>query len=90
MFVVNGTTLSLSRGDGAYLYVGASLGDGDRLEFRVYGEKLLFSCKQLPDGTFPIPTEDLYGDYTYKIVLINGATETVKTTGTLSVRESKK
>lgn len=92
MFVVNGTTLSLTRGDCAYLYVGASLGAGDSLEFRVYQDStLLFTREQLPDGTFLIATADTeflqYGNYNYEIVLINGGTETVETTGVLKVTE---
>jgi hypothetical protein len=92
MFVVDGTNLSLTRGDDAYLYVGASLGEGDSLEFRVYQDgELLFTRGQLPDGTFLInkaDTDDLpYGNYTYEIVLINGGTETVDTTGTLTVMQ---
>ena len=93
MFIVNGTTLSLTRGDCAYLYVGASLGDGDSLEVRVYDEdnNLLFTREQLPDGTFLIATADTeflpYGNYNYEIVLINGGTETVETTGVLKVTE---
>ena len=93
MFTVNGTTLSLTRGDCAYLYVGASLGAGDTLEFRVYDadNNLLFSQGQLPDGTFLIATADTntldYGNYTYEIVLINGGNETVEETGTLKVTE---
>lgn len=92
MFVVDGTNLSLTRGDDAYLYVGASLGEGDSLEFRVYQDgELLFTREQLPDGTFLInkaDTDELpYGNYTYEIVLINGSTETVDTTGTLTVMQ---
>lgn len=93
MFIVNGTNLSLTRGDCAYLYVGASLGAGDSLEFRVYDadSNLLFSREQLPDGTFLIATADTeqldYGNYTYEIILINGGTETVEETGTLKVTE---
>ena len=92
MFVVDGTNLSLTRGDDAYLYVGASLGEGDSLEFRIYQDgELLFTREQLPDGTFLInkaDTDELpYGNYTYEIVLINGDTETVDTTGVLKVTE---
>lgn len=92
MFIVNGTTLSLTRGDCAYLYVGASLGAGDSLEFRAYKDgTLLFTREQLPDGTFLIATADTeflqYGNYDYEIVLINGGTETVETTGVLKVTE---
>ena len=92
MFIVDGTTLSLSRGDCAYLYVGASLGAGDSLEFRVYKDgTLLFTRGQLPDGTFLIATADTeflqYGNYDYEIVLINGGAETVETTGVLKVTE---
>ena len=92
MFIVDGTTLSLSRGDCAYLYVGASLGAGDSLEFRVYKDgTLLFTRGQLPDGTFLIATADTeflqYGNYNYEIVLINGGAETVETTGILKVTE---
>lgn len=92
MFVVDGTNLSLTRGDDAYLYVGASLGEADSLEFRVYQNgSLLFTREQLPDGTFLInkaDTDELpYGNYTYEIVLINGGTETVDTTGVLKVTE---
>ena len=92
MFIVDGTNLSLTRGDDAYLYVGASLGEGDSLEFRIYQDgELLFTREQLPDGTFLInkaDTDELpYGNYTYEIVLINGGTETVDTTGTLTVMQ---
>jgi hypothetical protein len=92
MFIVDGTNLSLTRGDDAYLYVGASLGEGDSLEFRAYQDgELLFTRGQLPDGTFLInkaDTDELpYGNYTYEIVLINGGTETVDTTGTLTVMQ---
>ena len=91
MFIVDGTTLSLTRGDCAYLYIGASLGVGDSLEFRVYDKdnNLLFSREQLPDGTFLIANADTdeldYGTYKYEIVLINGGTETIETTGDLIV-----
>lgn len=92
MFIVDGTTLSLTRGDCAYLYAGASLGAGDTLEFRIYKDgTLLFTREQLPDGTFLIATADTeflqYGNYDYEIVLINGGTETVETTGVLKVLE---
>lgn len=92
MFIVNGTNLSLTRGDDAYLYVGASLGEGDSLEVRVYdGDTLLFTREQLPDGTFLIDSADTndldYGTYTYEIVLINGGTETIETTGNLTVTQ---
>ena len=93
MFTVNGTTLSLTRGDCAYLYVGATLGAGDSLEFRLYDSdnNLLFSREQLPDGTFLIANADTdvldYGDYNYEIVLINGGTETVEETGVLKVTQ---
>ena len=92
MFIVDGTTLSLTRGDCAYLYVGASLGAGDSLELRVYKDgTLLFARGQLPDGTFLIATADTeflqYGNYDYEIVLVNGGTETVETTGVLKVTE---
>lgn len=93
MFIVSGTDLSITRGDDAYLYVGATLGAGDSLEFRLYDtdNNLLFSKEQLPDGTFlftDADTENLeYGNYTYEIVLINGGTETVDTTGTFKVTE---
>lgn len=92
MFIVDGTTLSLTRGDCAYLYVGSSLGAGDSLEFRVYKDgTLLFTRGQLPDGTFLIATADTeflqYGNYDYEIVLVNGGTETVETTGVLKVTE---
>ena len=47
MFIVDGTKLRLSRGDDAYLYVGASLAAGETLELRVYTDSslgtLLFS-----------------------------------------------
>ena len=58
MFIVDGEKLSLTRGDDAYLYVGATLAEGETLELRVYLEAalvtMLFARGQLPDGSFLI------------------------------------
>ena len=85
MFIVDGTKLRLSRGDDAYLYVGASLATGETLELRVYTDSslgtLLFSRGRLPDGSFLInkaDTEPLdFGVYYYQVVKISGGAETV-------------
>lgn len=86
MFRVDGEKLSLTRGDDAYLYIGATLAAGEVLEFRVYEDEdlttLLFARGQLPDGSFlvqhadtdPLPAGALY----YEVVKIDGNnTETV-------------
>ena len=85
MFIVDGTKLSLSRGDDAYLLVGASLADGETLELQVYTDvsmtELLFSRGRLPDQTFLINKADTdpldFGVYYYQVVKISGGTETV-------------
>lgn len=85
MFVVDGTKLSLSRGDDAYLFVGASLAEGETLELQVYTDvsmtELLFTRGRLPDQTFLInkaDTEPLdFGVYYYQVVKVSGGTEEV-------------
>lgn len=85
MFKVDGEKLSLSRGDDAYLYVGATLSEGETLELRVYNDSvlsnLLFSRGQLPDGSFLIQKADTeplpFGVLYYQIVKIAGNNETV-------------
>lgn len=85
MFSVNNGILSLTRGDDAYLYVGATLGESEKLEVRVFKEQLcstlLFFREQLPDGSFLINTSDTeslaIGTYWYQVVKISGGSETV-------------
>lgn len=79
MFVVNGEKLSLSRGDDAYLYVGATLAAGEILALRVYEDvglaTLLFERGQLPDGSFLIQHHDTaplpFGVLYYEVVKID-------------------
>ena len=85
MFVVDRTKLSLSRGDDAYLYVGASLAEGETLELQVYADSglsaLLFTRGRLPDQTFLINKADTdpldFGVYYYQVVKVSGGTDTV-------------
>ena len=85
MFIVDGTKLSLSRGDDAYLFVGASLAEGETLELQVYTDvsmtELLFSRGRLPDQTFLINKADTdpldFGVYYYQVVKVSGGTEEV-------------
>lgn len=85
MFIVDGTKLSLSRGDDAYLFVGASLAEGETLELQVYTDvnmtDLLFSRGRLPDQTFLINKADTnpldFGVYYYCVVKVSGGTEEV-------------
>lgn len=79
MFKVDGEKLSLTRGDDAYLYVGATLAEGEVLELRVYAddtlETLLFSRGRLPDGSFLIQHHDTdelpFGVLYYEVVKID-------------------
>ena len=79
MFKVDGEKLSLTRGDDAYLYVGATLAAGETLEFRVYTDSTLatelFARGQLPDGSFLVnsaATEPLpFGVLYYQVVKID-------------------
>lgn len=86
MFTVNGEKLSLTRGDDAYLYVGATLAYGEVLELRVYEDEnltsLLFARGRLPDGSFLIQHHDTdplpFGVLYYEVVKVDGGgTETV-------------
>lgn len=86
MFRVDGEKLSLSRGDDAYLYVGATLAAGEVLEFRVYDDDTLatelFARGQLPDGSFLIQRSDTdqlpFGVLYYQVIKIDSNnTETV-------------
>lgn len=86
MFIVDGEKLSLTRGDDAYLYVGATLAYGEVLELRVYRDSgltdLLFSRGRLPDGSFLIQKHDTsplpFGVLYYEIVKVaEGGAETV-------------
>lgn len=95
MFIVDGEKLSLTRGDDAYFYVGATLAEGESLVLRVYTDNtldtLLFERGQLPDGTFLInsaSTDPLdYGVYYYQVVLIGETERTVVGPDTLTVTE---
>lgn len=85
MFIVDGEKLSLTRGDDAYLFVGADLADGETLELRVYLDAalvtMLFSRGQLPDKSFLIQKADTdalpFGVLWYEVVKISGSEETV-------------
>ena len=86
MFRVDGEKLSLTRGDDAYLYIGATLAAGEVLEFRVYSDSgltdLLCSRGQLPDGSFLVQQTDTaplpFGVLYYEVVKVDGNnTETV-------------
>ena len=85
MFIVDGEKLSLTRGDDAYLYVGATLAEGETLELRVYLEAalvtMLFARGQLPDGSFLINKADTaelpFGVLWYEVVKISGEDGTV-------------
>lgn len=85
MFRIDGAKLSLTRGDDAYLLVGASLAEGETLELRVYTDvnmtDLLFTRGRLPDQTFLINKADTdpldFGVYYYCVVKVSGGTEEV-------------
>lgn len=85
MFKIDGEKLSLTRGDDAYLYIGATLAAGESLVLRVYRDAgltdLLFSRGRLPDQTFLINKADTdpldFGVYYYQVVKISGGAETV-------------
>ena len=85
MFKIDGEKLSLTRGDDAYLYIGATLAAGESLVLRVYRDAgltdLLFSRGRLPDGSFLInkaDTEPLdFGVFYYCVVKVSGGTEEV-------------
>ena len=85
MFKVEGERLSLTRGDDAYLYVGAALPTGSKMALYVYRDanmsSLLFSREQLPDGSFLIQHADTdmlpVGKLYYKIVAFIGGVNTV-------------
>lgn len=97
MFIVDGEKLSLTRGDDAYLCVGATLVEGETLELRVYTDNtlatLLFSRGRLPDGSFliqhantdPLPFGTLY----YQVVKIDANEDEAVVVGpaTLTVTE---
>lgn len=97
MFVVDGEKLSLTRGDDAYLYVGATLAAGEVLELRVYQDsgltELLFSRGRLPDGSFLIQQTDTaplpFGVLYYEIVKIDANADEAVVVGpeTLTVTE---
>lgn len=79
MFIVDGEKLSLTRGDDAYLYVGATLAAGEVLELRVFSDSgltdLLFSRGRLPDGSFLVQKHDTaplpFGVLYYEVVKID-------------------
>jgi hypothetical protein len=79
MFRIDGAKLSLTRGDDAYLLVGASLAAGESLVLRVYRDAgltdLLFSRGRLPDGSFLIQKHDTaplpFGVLWYEVVKID-------------------
>ena len=79
MFIVDGEKLSLTRGDDAYLYVGATLAAGEVLEFRVFRDSgltdLLFARGRLPDGSFLVQKHDTaplpFGVLWYEVVKID-------------------
>ena len=86
MFRIDGEKLSLSRGDDAYLFIGATLAAGESLVLRVYRDAgrtdLLFSRGRLPDGSFLIQRSDTaalpFGVLYYEVVKMDGGgTETV-------------
>ena len=86
MFKIDGEKLSLTRGDDAYLYIGATLAAGESLVLRVYRDEgrtdLLFSRGRLPDGSFLIQRSDTaalpFGVFYYEVVKMDGGgTETV-------------
>lgn len=85
MFRIDGEKLSLTRGDDAYLYIGATLAAGESLVLRVYRDAgrtdLLFSRGRLPDGSFLIQRSDTdalpFGVLYYEVVKVEGGTETV-------------
>ena len=97
MFIVDGEKLSLSRGDDAYLYVGATLAAGEVLEFRVYQDSgltdLLFSRGRLPDGSFLVQKHDTaplpFGVLYYEVVKIDANEDEAVVLGpeTLTVME---
>ena len=97
MFIVDGEKLSLSRGDDAYLYVGAMLAAGEVLEFRVFSDSgltdLLFARGQLPDGSFLVQKHDTaplpFGVLWYEVVKIDANEDEAVVLGpeTLTVTE---
>lgn len=97
MFRVDGENLSLTRGDDAYLYVGATLAAGEVLELRVYTDNtlgtVLFSRGRLPDGSFLIQHADTdplpFGQLYYQVVKIDSNEDEVVVVGpaTLTVTE---
>ena len=97
MFIVDGEKLSLTRGDDAYLYVGAMLAAGEVLEFRVYRDSgltdLLFARGRLPDGSFLVQKHDTaplpFGVLWYEVVKIDANEDEAVVLGpeTLTVME---
>lgn len=97
MFIVDGEKLSLTRGDDAYLYVGATLAAGEVLEFRVFRDSgltdLLFARGRLPDGSFLVQKHDTaplpFGVLWYEVVKIDENEDEVVVLGpeTLTVME---
>ncbi len=97
MFIVDGEKLSLTRGDDAYLYVGATLAAGEVLEFRVFSDSgltdLLFSRGRLPDGSFLVQKHDTaplpFGVLWYEVVKIDANEDEAVVLGpeTLTVTE---
>ena len=97
MFIVDGEKLSLTRGDDAYLYVGATLAAGEVLEFRVFRDSgltdLLFSRGRLPDGSFLVQKHDTaplpFGVLYYEVVKIDANEDEAVVLGpeTLTVME---
>jgi len=97
MFIVDGEKLSLTRGDDAYLYVGATLASGEVLELRVYRDSgltdLLFSRGRLPDGSFLVQKHDTaplpFGVLWYEVVKIDANEDEAVVLGpeTLTVME---
>lgn len=94
MFKVDGEKLSLTRGDDAYLYVGATLAEGESLLLRVYKDKkcslLQFERRQHSDGSFLLFGPDVpFGDLYYQIFKVdeNGNMTVVLGPGTLTITE---
>lgn len=97
MFKIDGEKLSLTRGDDAYLYIGATLAAGESLVLRVYRDAgltdLLFSRGRLPDGSFLIQRSDTdalpFGVLYYEVVKVDGGGTEIVVLGpeTLTVLE---
>ena len=97
MFRIDGEKLSLTRGDDAYLFIGATLAAGESLVLRVYRDAgrtdLLFSRGRLPDGSFLVQQTDTaplpFGVLWYEVVKIDANEDETVVVGpeTLTVLE---